>query len=61
MGGRRVGAAYEAAATDDIAEMIVQFSYAVSCVEWFGIRVVIEVAGGWSSCSWSADRDYWCP
>jgi len=36
MDGRRVDVAYEAAAIDDIAEMVVQFSYGVSCIGWFG-------------------------
>jgi len=36
MGNRRVDAAYEAAAIDDIVEMVVQFSYTVTYVGWFG-------------------------
>jgi len=36
MSGRRVDAAYKTAAIDDIAEMVVQVSYGVSCVGWFG-------------------------
>jgi len=32
--GRQVNAAYEAATIVDIAEMVIQFSYTVSCVRW---------------------------